>query len=848
MDFVGRSEELDQLHAAFAAAAAGEGRFVLVQGESGIGKTTLVRTFIASSESRQTILYGACEDWLTPWPLQPFSSMVSDQPELRAALESGDTIAFSAQLLSWLESGGAMVVDDAQWADQATLEVLRYVGRRISATSGLVVVVVRDEDMSREHPLRRVVGSIPPAATVRVRLQPLDIAAVRELAQQSDVDDLYSKTNGNPLLVAELLRSDAEVPAAIEDRVLARVQRLSGSARSVVEFASVVPGSCDLALLEECVDVDVETLDGCERSGLITVAPTEVIFRHELVRMAVERSLGAGRRISLNAAVLAALRSSGVEPARLLHHAVSAGDTDTVISLTPEAVRRAIARGGNRQALEHLAVLEPHLDRLTSSHRADLLELWAEAARATGVIAKALERRRAAVALRREDGDPLALGRSLRPISLLCWQMKEPKMARTSAAEAVAILRSTSSVDEYVRALADQAFIHVMHREHDEASSIGEVAEAAAADLDDASLDGYLLAVRCWYEGEPVWIETASQAVDIGLKLGDTETLARAFDLLVQNAPDMSLDRRDSILDQADRFAHDYGQDFLRAFILVARSEITAGEGRFGEAEDQARLAAEIWDDTDHNLAVYPLVEIGLNQSRRGAPQAADTLRTVAEMAKVRPLTTRGVHTALAEAYWLHGGDFFDPTTATKDLKRFLRNRPPGPSLAWACIWLNKLRLIEPLHELADTPEGLLIDGDWRGAAEAWTEDDAPYKRAVALSSGGIDERIEAIRICDTLGAAPMARRLREDLHAEGVTGIPKGPQRSTRSSPVGLTPRQTEVLGLLRQGRTNNEIADELFISPRTVEHHVAAVLSKLELNSRIEVVLSPDPAAVPG
>jgi len=421
-------------------------------------------------------------------------------------------------------------------------------------------------------------------------------------------------------------------------------------------------------------------------------------------------------------------------------------------------------------------------------------------------------------------------------------------MARTSAAEAVAILRSTSSVDEYVRALADQAFIHVMHREHDEASSIGEVAEAAAADLDDASLDGYLLAVRCWYEGEPVWIETASQAVDIGLKLGDTETLARAFDLLVQNAPDMSLDRRDSILDQADRFAHDYGQDFLRAFILVARSEITAGEGRFGEAEDQARLAAEIWDDTDHNLAVYPLVEIGLNQSRRGAPQAADTLRTVAEMAKVRPLTTRGVHTALAEAYWLHGGDFFDPTTATKDLKRFLRNRPPGPSLAWACIWLNKLRLIEPLHELADTPEGLLIDGDWRGAAEAWSEDDAPYKRAVALSSGGIDERIEAIRICDTLGAAPMARRLREDLHAEGVTGIPKGPQRSTRSSPVGLTPRQTEVLGLLRQGRTNNEIADELFISPRTVEHHVAAVLSKLELNSRIEVVLSPDPAAVPG
>jgi len=362
--------------------------------------------------------------------------------------------------------------------------------------------------------------------------------------------------------------------------------------------------------------------------------------------------------------------------------------------------------------------------------------------------------------------------------------MKQPKKARTSAAEAVAILRSTSSVDEYVRALADQAFIHVMHHEHDEAASIGESAEAAAADLDDASLDGYLLAVRCWYEPEPDWIETASQAVDIGLKLGETDTVARALYLLVQDAPDMIPTRRDSVLDEAERFAHDHGQDLLRAFILVARSQVAAGQGKFSDAEDEARLAAEIWDDTDQNLAVWPLLEIGLNQSRRGAPQAVDTLRTVAGMAKVHPVTTRGVHAALAEAYWLHGGDFFDPTTATKDLKRFLRNRPPGQSLAWECIWLSKLGLIEPLRALRDTPEGLLIDGDWRGAVEAWSEADAPYKRAVALSSGGIDERIEAIRICDTLGAAPMARRLREDLHAEGVTGIPKGPKHHRRRNP----------------------------------------------------------------
>jgi DNA-binding CsgD family transcriptional regulator/tetratricopeptide (TPR) repeat protein len=622
---------------------------------------------------------------------------------------------------------------------------------------------------------------------------------------------------------------------------------MSEPARSVVEFVSVVPGSCDLDLLGQCVNVDVDTLDECERSGLLAVVPNAVSFRHELVRMAVERSLGAGKRIWLNSAVLTALRSSGVEPARLLHHAVSAGDTDEVVSLTPQAVHRAIARGGYREALEHLAVLEPYLDRLTSKHRAEVLELWAEAAYATGAIATALERRRAAVELRREDGDELALGRSLRRISILYWQMKEPKKARTSAAEAVAILRSTSSVDEYVRALADQAFIHVMHHEHDEAASVGEVAEAAAADLDDASLNGYLLAVRCWYEPESDRISTACRAVDVGLKLDDTETVARAFYLLVQNAPDMSLDRRDSVLAEADWFAHDYGQDFLRAFILLARSQIAAGEGRFGEAEDQARRATEIWDDTDQNLAVLPLLEIGLNQSRRGAPQAIETLRTVADIAKVRPETSRGVQCKLAEPYWLHGGDFFDAAAATADLELFRRHWTLDGEDAWMCVWLSKLGLIEPPHELADTPEGLLMAGDWRGAADAWTEDDAPYKRAIALSSGGIDDRIEAVRICDVIGAGPMARRLREDLHADGVGGVPRGPQKTTVSNPVGLTQRQAEVLELLQQGRTNNEIADELFISPRTVEHHVAAVLSKLELKSRIEVVVAATPAAPP-
>ena len=361
-------------------------------------------------------------------------------------LSSPETPLRSQPSSSLARIGRVMVVDDAQWADQATLEVLRYVGRRISATSGLVVVIVRDEDVSREHPLRRVVGSIPPAATVRVRLQPLDIAAVRELAQQSDVEDLFSKTNGNPLLIAELLRSGPKSPP-LSRPCARRVQRLSEPARSVVEFASVVPGSCDLDLLRQCVDVDDETLDECERSGLITVAPTEVSFRHELVRMAVERSLGAGRRISLNAAVLAALRSSGVEPARLLHHAVAAGNTDAVVTLTPEAVQRAVARGGYREALEHLAVLDPHLNRLPAQKRAEYSNSGpmrhGQPARSRRHSNTAGPRSRCTENTAIPSHSGAACDNQHRVL-----EYKEPKQARKSAAEAVSILKATSSVDE----------------------------------------------------------------------------------------------------------------------------------------------------------------------------------------------------------------------------------------------------------------------------------------------------------------------------------------------------------------------------------------------------------------
>jgi DNA-binding NarL/FixJ family response regulator len=153
-------------------------------------------------------------------------------------------------------------------------------------------------------------------------------------------------------------------------------------------------------------------------------------------------------------------------------------------------------------------------------------------------------------------------------------------------------------------------------------------------------------------------------------------------------------------------------------------------------------------------------------------------------------------------------------------------------------LWLFLIGQLEGIPVSAAEPFALVGAGDWEGAATFWEQRGIPYDRAVALSLGTSESKIEAIRILDDLGATPLASRLRAELAEAGVTGIPRGPSRATRANRFGLTPRQMDVLSHLAAGRTNSEIADLLFLSSRTVDHHVSAILGKLAATTRSEAV----------
>jgi DNA-binding NarL/FixJ family response regulator len=130
------------------------------------------------------------------------------------------------------------------------------------------------------------------------------------------------------------------------------------------------------------------------------------------------------------------------------------------------------------------------------------------------------------------------------------------------------------------------------------------------------------------------------------------------------------------------------------------------------------------------------------------------------------------------------------------------------------------------------------IQGEWRTAAQLWKELECPYEQARALAAGDEEAQLVALAIFEQLGAGPAAENVRQTLRAGGVRGIPRGPRATTRQNPFELTDREMAVLTLLAEGLNNPAIATRLSISPRTVEHHVSAVLAKLQVQSRSEAV----------
>jgi DNA-binding CsgD family transcriptional regulator len=849
MELLERASFLQTLTGYADEARQGKGRLVLVSGESGIGKTALLEAFQHRMKGTRW-LWGACDGLLTPRPLGPlFDIGLQIDGEFGTLCRGGSPrdqlfMAFLAEIGSPAAFTVA-VMEDVHWADEATTDLLNFLGRRLARTNALLLVTYRDDELPGDHPLRVVLGDLATQRAIRrMRLPPLSEQAVRALAGQHDVDagELYRVTGGNPFYVSEVLDAGLpSVPPTVRDAVAARLARSGPGTRRLVECAAVVGTRVDRSLLSAVTEVSGSQVDECLATGILVPDDDDLRFRHELVRMAVTASIAPHRKTELHARLLAELEDRGdTDPVLLAHHAEGAGDGKAVLRHAPEAGRRSAALGAHREAAAQFERALRFCDEgdrptVTELHEAvageySLLDRWEEAERAL----------RIALRLRRELGDDLSAGQDLRMLSTTLWRLCRGEESSRAAEEAVRVLEALPESRELAWAYASLSAAYAEHGRIDDAIAIGEKARDLGTRLDQADVVSYALNTTGCVLGVSGREGMASleQALRIALAAGLQKEVGRAYCNL-QELGSLLQRFHDSERYYAEGMAYCEERELgvFSTCLMGWRARTLLLLARWDEAAD---ICARMLDRQGIGISsvnrLNPLTVLGAIRGRRGDGDAWAPLDEALALADgtgeaqwIVP-----VRAARAELRWLAGRHDLAAEEAIRGY-----DQAPGHVDPWTfgsiAIWLHRLR--GPVDEPITLPEPYAREmaGDWRGAAAAWGRLGRPYDAAMAwLGSPDESGLREALRTLDDLGARAAAAAARRRMGELGLKAIPRGPRPATRAAPAGLTAREQDVLALLADGLSDREISRRLFISERTVHHHVSAVLSKIGVASR--------------
>ena len=848
-----RADERAALEESLAAVVAhGRGRTILVRGEAGVGKTVLIRSFCERGAGSARVLWGACDALFTPRPLGPLLDVAhAAGGELatvtgRAARPHEVTRA----LLGDLGTGPTvLVLEDVHWADAATLDALRMLTRQIDAVPALAIVSYRDDEIDRSHPLRIVLGELANRAGVeRLDVAPLSPAAVAALAEPHglDADILYGQTAGNAFYVTEVLAAGGEgIPSTVRDAVLARAARLTPDARAVLEAAAIPHPQADLWLLERLAGDAIAGLEDCLSSGMLTPARDAVAFRHELARRAIEDSLDPLRRSRLHRGALEALQEpprGAPDQARLAHHAEAAGDGEAVLQLAPAAAERAAAVGAHREAAAQYERALRFADGLGAEELAGLLERYSYECYLVDEYDLAIEALEQALQLHRERGDGRREGLVLCSLSNLHWCPGRTAESAAASALALEVLEKLPPGPELAQAYATRTSL--LKDQEDRAGTFawGERTIALAEQVGAPEVAHHALCDIGTIEllaGVPDGRDKLERSLRLTRQLGGEHDVARVQVHLASTA----LRRRDytdvdRLFEDALGFCAERGLALLRLYLLAYRARSELDRGRWSEAVELA--AAVLREPRTSTIPPSQAhVVLGLVRARRGDPgvwpaldEALGLAEPSGEVQRIGPVAA-----ARAEAAWLEGrpGAIAQETQAAFDLAR---ERESWWIVAELAVWRRRAGLEEE-EEVPAVAEPFALEaaGNWRGSARLWTQKSCPYEAALALGSADDDEALrEALDQLRQLGAnaaaAVIARRLRE----RGARGLPRGPRAATRENPANLTCRELEVLALVSSGLPNAQIAERLFVSPKTVDHHVSAILRKLGARSRAQ------------
>lgn len=835
-DLAERSEYLELLKSLCRKAETGEGHSVFLMGEAGIGKTSVVNLFLKGLPGKSTVLIGGCDPLSTPRPLGPLYDIAPQvSPAFQQLLKEEKTrqVIFSA-LIEELQKKdlAVMVFEDVHWADEATIDLIKFLSRRIYRYRCLFLLTYRDDEIHARHGLKNIFGELIPHTFSKVQLKRLSQNAVHQLAAKHgkhSAVQVYELTGGNPFYVTEILNSiDTAVPDRVKDSILTAFHSKDDRSRSFLEFLSILPARVESDVMDR-LEIDFPGApDACVSSGTLVLNQGHYSFKHEIFRITIEESLTSTKRRHLHKRMLELIHEcqfKSVSLSQVVHHAQYADERKLVLETAPRAAEEASRVGAHAEAAKLYGIAISFVDTKDTS-RVALYERHAYECYLTNQVPQAIESQQKVLELWRELKSNLREGDALRFLSRLWWYGGNRANAVMFADEAITILENGFPTRERTMAYSNLAQLYMLADDKANALLWGHRATELANRMNDKEIVCHALnnigsVLMRFSDSTKEGEQALRRSLSIALEHEFHEHAARGYtNLTFALVLARHYDVAEFVFKEGFRYCEERDLNSWNYYMQSERIKLLLDTGRWDEAE-AGSSSLEGYPNHPAMVRISALVILARLRTRKG--QFDEARKFIEEAKKLASLTGEAqrivpVLVAQMELCWIAGDaipekEIYD---AESDLFTEKKHCYHYHMLA---DWMYRIDL-KPSIDPVLTNEGL------------------PYEEALALFEGDDENRRQALRILDSMGATATVEKLKSLMKGQGMRNIPRGLRDSTRSNPFQLTNRQIDVLNLLSEGLQNAEIAERLFISAKTVDHHISAILSKLDVNSRAKAV----------
>jgi DNA-binding CsgD family transcriptional regulator/tetratricopeptide (TPR) repeat protein len=843
MRLIERESQLAALHQYAREASQGQGRLVLISGEAGVGKSVLVEEF-AEELNGARWLWAGCDGLFTPAALGPLLDIANQiEGELlrlcHAEAKRDQLYGALLRQLGDLHTPTIITIEDVHWADEATLDLLSYLGRRIQHLRVLLLVSYREEAFVANDPLRLTLGGLASQrATRRLTVPTLSTAGVATLAEGTRIDatELHRLTAGNPFFVTEVLQGGSHtLPASVRDAVLSRTRTLSTPARAALDVAALIGSRMQSGLLVSLVE-DPLVVDELISHGLLIKDGDDLRFRHEIARVAIEAAVPPYRQAAIHTNILDALISSGSDDdARLAFHAEGAGSAELVLRYAPRAGRRAAALAARREAAAQYERALRFVPETDIRSRAELLDSLGQQLDFVDRQEDLLETCSAAVALWHELGDSERESDSLLSLGGSLWWLCRGADSWMASKAQLKLAEPLGPSPQLAKAYNNLAGRRLTRGRYEESLTLIRQVREMSEELGlggDVISQSLNIEAQLGYAMGDDWTLPMGAALETALSGGYEYQVGNLFATMYwMYCGELRYEEGEQIYEQAMAYCdlHDIGTSVN--CLLAERAGVFEKLGRWDECVSIAHTMLEELSVSPANR-IQPLCYQAKVMARRGQefwPHLDEAMHLAIGLDEPEWLSFVGL--ARVEAHWLEGR--LDAARAELDRVRDASAGIVVLSRPWIALWTWRLTGATAVIDLE--PFASQIDGDGAHAAELWDRLGCRYEAALAL----LDTKDEVLlreslaRLSD-LGAEAAARVVRRTMRDLGIRSIPTGARTTTRAHPQGLTTREQEILQLLSEGQSNEEISARLFISVRTVEHHVSAILGKLGATTR--------------